>query len=123
MHPPPVVLGLTICEKVIIEERTKNVTLVSTFSKLIAEEFPTAPQKFAVYTVLTEGTGEGIIALVVRSLETDEEVYRNEMRVAFPDRLMEMRVLFRVASCTFPAPGDYQLTLSIDGDWLAQRRI
>ena len=30
MIPPPVVLGLTICEKVIVEENTKNVTLVST---------------------------------------------------------------------------------------------
>jgi hypothetical protein len=77
MSPPPVVLGLTICEKVIIEEGSKNVTLVSTFNKLNIEEFPSPPQKFTVFTVLTEGHGPGIIRLVVRSLETDEDVYNS----------------------------------------------
>jgi hypothetical protein len=36
---------------------------------------------------------------------------------------MELRVLFRVTSCIFPSPGAYQLTLLLNGEWLAQRRI
>jgi hypothetical protein len=60
MNPPPLLLGLTLCEKVIVEESTKNVTLVSTF---------------------------------------------------------------RVNRCTFPLSGVYQLTLFLDGEWLAHRRL
>ncbi len=36
MTPRPIALALTICEKIIVEERTLNVTLVSCFTKLIA---------------------------------------------------------------------------------------
>jgi hypothetical protein len=123
MHPPPVVLGLTVCEKIIVEERTKNVTLVSTFTKLVADELPTPPQKFAIYTVLTGAHGDGIIDLEIRSLETNEEISSNQMPAHFADRLMELRILFRVASCSFPSVGHYQVTLLLDGEWLAQRRI
>jgi hypothetical protein len=123
MFPPPIVLGLTICEKVIVEESTKNVTLVSTFTKLQVDAFPTAPQKFTVHTVLTGGLGDGTIDLVVRNLETDQIVYEARLPVRLLDRLMELRLLFRVTSCVFPSPGAYQLTLLLDGEWLAQRRI
>jgi hypothetical protein len=80
MSPLPVVLGLTICEKIIVEEGTKNLTLISTFNKINVDSFPSAPQKFNVFTVLTEGQGHGTI-------------------------------------------NDYQVILSLDGEWLAQRRI
>lgn len=123
MIPLPVVLGLTICEKVIVEEGTKNVTLVSTFTKLIVDDLPTPPQKFAVYTVLTKGVGDGRMKMVVTSLETDEVIYTNEFAVRFPNRLMEVRVLFRVTSCSFPRAGKYQITLFLDDEWLAERQI
>ena len=43
MIPPPIALGLTLCEKVIIEEGTRAATFVNTFSTLIEERFPTPP--------------------------------------------------------------------------------
>jgi hypothetical protein len=121
--PLPVVLGLIVCEKAIVEEGTKNVTLVSTYSRLVVEEFPSRPQKFVVHSLLTEGLGECTIDLLVRKLETDEEVYHATLPVRFPDRLMEVCVLFRVSRCVFPSPGTYEFALLLDGEWLAQRRI
>jgi len=123
MFPPPVVLGLTVCEKAIIEEGTKNVTLVNAFTRLVVEEFPSLPQRFSVYTVLTEGLGDAIILLTVTNLETDEEVDRIERRFHFPNRLAEVRLLFRIRECSFPVEGTYQITLSIDGEWLSERRL
>jgi hypothetical protein len=120
MVPPPIALGLTLCEKVIVEEGTKNVTLVSTFTKLRVDQFPTGPQRFVVFAVLTDGLGDGTIELVITRLETDEAIYTYRNRLRFPDRLTEVRVLMRVNECSFPAPGRYQFTLLIDGDWLAQ---
>jgi hypothetical protein len=60
--------------------------------------------------------------LGIKNLENDEEVYMNRMQVSFADRVAELRVLFRVNSCTFPSPGEYQITLFPDGEWLAHPR-
>jgi len=123
MSPLPIVLGLTLCEKAIVEEGTKNITLVSTFTKLVVDEFPSLPQKLVLYGVLTEGLDDGTIELVVRHLETNEEIYTNRLKIHFPDRVAEVRVLFRVNRCSFPLPGEYQLTFLLDGEWLAHRRL
>jgi hypothetical protein len=123
MIPPPIVLGLTICEKVIVEEGTRNVTIMSTFTRLVVEEFPSPPQRFSVYSVVTEGLGDATILLTVTNLETDEEVDRIERGIHFPDRLTEVRLVFQIRECSFPVEGTYQITLYIDGEWLAQRRL
>jgi hypothetical protein len=123
MTPTPLVLGLTLCEKAILEEGTRNVTLVSTFTTLVVEELPSLPQRFVLYTVLTGGLGDGIIDLIVRHLESNEEVYTAQMVIRFPDRAGEVRVRFRVHRCIFPWAGEYSCTLLLDGEWLAQRRL
>jgi hypothetical protein len=123
MNPFPSVLGLTLCEKAIVEEHTRNITLVSTFSRFVLDEFPSPPQRFVLYIVLTGGLGRGIIDLVIRHVETDEENYTNRLQVDFPDRVGEVRVLFRINRCSFPRPGEYQLTFMLDGEWLAHRRL
>lgn len=41
MVPQPVVLGLLICDHVIIEEGTRKTTLVGTFESIRAGGFPT----------------------------------------------------------------------------------
>ena len=123
MSPFPLVLGLTLCEKAIVEEGTKNVTLVSTFSKLTVHDLPSPPQRFILYTVLREGRGEGIIDLVIRNLETNAEVFSLQMPVHFPDPVMEVRVLLRINRCVFPAAGEHLCILLLDGEWLGQRRL
>jgi hypothetical protein len=123
MTPPPIVLGLNLCEKVIVEEGTRNVSLVSTFEKLTVDGFPSPPQRFALYALLTNGLGDGTIDVVVTRLETDQTTYSHRLAVRFPSPLQDLRLLLRIRECSFPAPGTYQFTLLIDGEWLAQRRL
>jgi hypothetical protein len=123
MTPQPLILGLTICEKAIVETGTKNVTLVSIFTRFVLEEFPSLPKPFVLHLVLTGGHGTGIINVAIRELETDEEIYENNLAVSFADRAAEVYVLFRINKCSFPRPGKYQITLFLDGEWLAHRQI
>lgn len=123
MFPVPVAVGLTVCEKVIVEEGTRNVSLISTFIRLRAREFPARPQPFCVFATLLDGEGDATVSLEIAHSETGEDVYALEQPVSFPNRLAEVRVLFRVNQCQFPAPGTYQLALFVDGDWVAQRLL
>jgi hypothetical protein len=123
MFPPPVVVGLTICEKVMVEQGTTNVTLVSTFTRLVVDEFPSPPQRFSLYAMLTEGLGDATKLLTVTNLETDGEVDRIKRNLRFPDRLEEVRLLFQIRERPFPVEGTYQITLLLDGEWLSERRL
>ena len=104
MNPPPVAVSLTLCEKFIVEERTRNVTLVSSFTKLIADDFPSRPERFAVAGVLTGGQGGATVDLVITRLETEDETYAIQRRIDFPGRLAEVQIVFHIRDCSFPAP-------------------
>ncbi len=123
MNPPVIALGLTLCEKVIVEERTRNITYVSTVTKLFADEFPSPPERIALAAVLTGGQGEGTVDLVITGLDTDDETYSLQRQLRFLGRLEEVRVVFHIRNCLFPAPGYYDATLFVDGDPVARRKF
>jgi hypothetical protein len=116
----PNVVGLTLCEQVIIEEKTHNVTVVNSVSRYRSRTFPTPPQRFVVYAVLTDGMGEGAMSLIISRLDTLEDIEERHWRMRFPNPLSVVRLVFRFANVSFPVPGRYQLSLFADGEWVAQ---
>jgi hypothetical protein len=102
----PTVVGLPVCEQVVVEEGTKNVTLVNCFTALKVSKFPSEPRRFVVFAVLTDGAGDVNLEVVITRLEDNEEIYRQSARVRFADRLREVRFIFRVGNCTFPTAGE-----------------
>ena len=123
MTTPPIVLGLTLCEKVIVEEGSRNVTLVSGFQGLRVDNFPSPPQRFSAFAVLTDGEGDVTMDMVVYRLDTFEEVYSQSAVVHFPDRLTEVRVLFRFRQLIFPVAGRYQFSLLVRDSDISQREL
>ncbi len=123
MFPRPIALGMTLCEKVIVEKGTENISLVSTFNKMSVRQLPSVPRPFAVFAMVTDGMGDGTIDLVVTRQDSDQVIYALRQRVRFPDRLTEVRILFQVNACSFPAAGVYQFSLLVDEQWLAHRRL
>src|SRR5437764_12913993 len=104
MTPPPTVLGLTLCDYLIVEQGTKKVSLIGCFSGLRADTFPTPPRSFYVFAGLTSGLGEATITIEVNDLTADRLVYTNSQRARFTDRLAELQASFRVTQCSFPSP-------------------
>jgi hypothetical protein len=121
MVPTPVAVGLTFCEKLIVEEATRNLSMVNCFSQVRATSFPHLSAPFFVVAALTNSQGTGTIELALTRLETDELIQRWQYPIQFPDRFAVVRVRFRISDCSFPAPGRYQFTLLVDGEWAAQR--
>jgi hypothetical protein len=116
----PNVVGLVLCEQVITDATTRNVTLVNCFSRLRCSIFPSPPQRFVVSTVLTDGLGDANMALVISRLDTLELIRRHQWPMRFTDSLRVIRLILRFADLSFPVAGGYQFSLSADGEWVAQ---
>lgn len=123
MDPRPVVLGLNLCDHVIVEERTKKVSLIGTFTGLGANKFPALLPPFSVFAMLTDGVGSVTMKLSITHMDTNEVVYSYSGNLQFPDKVAEVAYHMRLRQCILPAPGLYQFTLWIDNEWAAQRRL
>ncbi len=123
MHPKPIVVGLSLCDHVIVEERTKKVSLIGTFTGLGAPEFPAHVPPFSVFAVLTDGQGSATMELLVTHMETNEEMSAHQGVLNFPDKVTEVMYHLRLRWFVFPMAGTYQFTLLLDSEWLAQRRL
>ncbi len=121
MTPPPVALGMFICEQVIVDQRTQNPSPISIFTGLAVTGFPSPPQRFSVFSSLTNGRGSAVIRLVVSRLDNGEECYQQSHTMDFPTPLMISNVLLRVQEIRFPVSGRYEFVLFVDSDPIAQR--
>jgi hypothetical protein len=123
MSQRPVAIGLLVCEQVIVEENTGNVTLVNCFRRRKVAGFPADPFPFVVFAILTDGSGQITLEVRIERLDTLDEVYQVSHTIRFPDPLQEVRCVIRLRDCSFPVAGPYQVTLLADNEPIAQRRI
>jgi hypothetical protein len=120
MLQAPTASGLTLCEKVIIEEGTRNATLVNSIIHLRVRTFPSPLMRFVVSAVLSDGIGEATMSLIVSRLDTLEDINERHWQMRFPDPLHVVRLRLRSPFLSFPAPGRYEFALLADGDRVAQ---
>jgi hypothetical protein len=123
MVSPPVALALTLCDYIIMEEKSRKISLIGTFTRLAVDRFLGAPAPFCIFSVLTDGLGDGTMELVLTRLDTGEELYAYRVPVHFHHKLAEVRCPIRVRKCLFPAAGHYLFTLLVDREWVAQRHF
>ncbi len=123
MIPPPVPLGLTLCESLMVEEKSRKVSLIRILARLTADHFPYTPPPFFAFASLTDGLGDATIELVVSHLDGTDEIFIHRRQTRFSSKLQEVQLVFRVADFSFPEPGSYQVTLLIDGESVVERRL
>jgi hypothetical protein len=123
MKQRPVAIGLLVCEQVIIEQGTHNVTLVNTFSRRTVKEIPSPPLSFVVTALLTDGLGEMPLEMRIERLDTLDIVSQFHGTVQFAHPLREVRCNIRVRDCSFPVAGLYEVVLFVDHEPIASKRI
>jgi hypothetical protein len=122
MNHRPIAIGMVLCEQVIVEEGTHNVTPVNCFSVREVEDLPDRVTFFALVW-LVNGLGEMPVELLVERLDNMEETYRVNRKLVFPDRLRDMRFAARIRGCPLPIAGQYLVSLIIDGELIASRKF
>lgn len=83
MNHRPVAIGLVLCEQVILEEGTHNVTPVNCFNNRGLDDFPGEISFFAL-AWLTDGMGEMLVELVVERLDKFRRVLPVQSKALFP---------------------------------------
>jgi hypothetical protein len=123
MTPPPVALGLMLCEQVLVDHRTRNPTPISISTGLAVSSFPSEPQRFSLFAALTNGRGDAILRLIASRLDTGEPIYEYEHPLQIRDPLLIVNASIRLRRIVVPAPGLYEFVLLIDKDPIAQRTL
>jgi hypothetical protein len=120
----PTVVGLTLCEDVVADPATRNLSLIRSFTGLGTERFPAVARPFCVVASFADGSGEAEARLRVAVLEDGvEEVYQVRSRLSFPDRLRIVYYVMRLTRCPLPKAGLYLFTLELDGEWVAHHAL
>jgi hypothetical protein len=123
MKQLPVAVGMLLCEKIIIEKDTENVTAVNCFHERRVREVPSEPLSFLLYAILTNGKGSITLSVVVQRLQDLAEVVHLDEVYDFKDPLSEFRCTVQLRALVFPSPGAYQVELLADGEFVAHRRF
>ncbi len=123
MTPPPVAIGLILCDQVIVDLHSRNLSPISIFTGLAVDDFPSQEQRFSVFSSLTNGRGQATIRLAVSRLDTGEETYEQEHSILFPDPLLVVNIHFRLRTISFEAAGLYEFVLYVDSDPVAQKTL
>jgi len=111
-----------VCEQIIIDRESNNVSLINCFTTKRLERFPSEPQRFALVAFLVGYVGNLQVDVVIRRLDTLDDLFRRRVVLRFADRLEAIRLLVRLR-CSFPEAGAYEAALETNGEILAQRRI
>jgi hypothetical protein len=120
MNKPPVAIGLLLCEQVIVEEGTRNITPVNCFLHRTVHRLPSELVPFIVLALFTNGRGKMPLEVVVQRLDTLEVVHREETEVRFSSPLKMVRFSLEILDCSFPVAGQYQVALFVDGELITQ---
>jgi hypothetical protein len=123
MNPVPTTVGLMVCEQVIEDRATSNVTVVSIFDVRYVSGFPSNPVSFSILCPLTNAEGRGTILL--RIFRSDGMITEFERRypVTFHSRTQTVRLHIRLNDVVFYVPGTYWVSVFVDDDFVVDRPI
>jgi hypothetical protein len=119
----PIALAFILCEQNIVEEATRNLTPVNCFSQRAVSQTPSETFPFVALAQLANGDGDMSLGVIIQRLDNLDEIYRRFVKVRFPDPLQEARFTMRIADCSFPVTGYYQVMLMAENEIIAQRKL
>jgi len=86
----PTLRGLVVCEKLIVEQGTGNITPINCHASRLCDRFPTLPLSLALYGLLANGFGTCTMKVKITRLDTYEDIFQRTMPMIFTDRLKEV---------------------------------
>jgi hypothetical protein len=123
-QPPPVVLSLLLCHRVILDHMTAQYTLVDTLLHIRSPIFPIGTLPLAIFCEMTNG--HGVVAVTFRIVNAAAEappLLDMTTSVNLFEPLAVCQSVFYTPPIVFPAPGPYRLQAWMGAALLADRPI
>ena len=118
----PTLLAILVCDLIIRDEQTHNVSLIGIFNTIHAIEFPTVHARLHVFVSLTDGRGvcNGKLCLVDR--ETEAVLAETSGEIEFPpDARSVVDMNFELRNTPFAKPGSYAFDFYVEGQLIGSR--
>lgn len=123
MAQRPLALSLQVCEKVVVEAETRNLTFVNCFTRRNVKSIPSEPISFLVCSNLVDGHGRMRLEVRIESLVDFDIVYERTGVISFSGPHHEIRVRVPMEELSFSEEGTYQILILVDSEVIASRAI
>jgi hypothetical protein len=122
-HATPEILAMIICDTVIEDVESGKKSLIGLFDHVHTSHLPSVVNELNVFLSLTDGHGQHSAELRCVNTATEEELFRTEGEVEFPDPLSVVDLHFRFQGCEFPEEGEYRFQFFCEGELLRERKF
>lgn len=119
----PTVLAMIICDTVIDDRISGKKSLIGLFDAIATTHLPCVVNELHVFVAVTDGYGAMPMKLRCVKTATDEEVFRSETEVRFPDPLSVVELNLGFRGGEFPDAGEYRFQLLADQTILCERKF
>lgn len=118
----PKVLALAVCEMIVRDEVTKNLSLIGLFNTITASEFPARHDRLHVFVSLSQR--HGLLPCLVRILDPDDNsLFEAPGLVKFDNPLGVVDANFEIRGLVLPKPGIYVVEFKCQEEVLLTRRF
>lgn len=119
----PLAIALKVCKVAVVEEKTRNVSLVNCFRRLLFQDFPAPATAFTVCAVVRDGQGEIDFSLVISPLSDEDNILVRPWSARFDSPLQEKWFLIPITDISFPDAGLYEIGLFAEGEPIAHTTV
>ncbi len=115
----PTVRGLYVCEHVIVEAETRNVSLINTFTTKKVDVFPSAAQRLSLFCTMTNGHGTVPLEITIFEMRSGGVIFARTVHFPFEDPVLVHRLIYRFTDLSFPDAGEYEIILATNRELIA----
>ncbi len=122
--PPPVLLSVIICERVIIDRISNQHSIIGAFETISAPAYPARHARLAFFCQLTNGRGKTKIDIKLVDVEEEDKLlFQGAVEQEFGDIRQVANLTFDIGGIVFPHPGEYRFQIYAGTEFLGERRI
>lgn len=123
MRPKLIPLGMTICDMVIQDVKTKKKSLIGIFSQINAVQAPIRHPRLSVFVALTEGNGSYQCELKCIRDDDNKTIMTANGSINFKDPQQVVELVFDLNGPAFPDFGHYRFEFSAEGEPVISRKF
>jgi hypothetical protein len=119
----PIGVAIVICDRVITDARTNEKTLVATFNRITARNFPCVHPRISIFVAVTGGKGSTNAQIRCVNESTNELAFESSGMINFADPNHVVEMNFELKNIAFPKPGLHGVEFLCEGELILQRRF